>query len=42
MLKKDTVVIVGCVVLFVVLAALLLFEVKNPEGGVKLFEEIFR
>ncbi len=41
MLKKDTVVIIGCVVLFAVLAALLLFEMKNPEGGVKLLESAF-
>lgn len=41
MLKKNTAVIVACVVLFAVLVALLLFEMQNPEGGVKLLEGLF-
>ena len=41
MLKKNTAVIVACVVLFVLLVALLLFEMQNPEGGVKLLGELF-
>ena len=40
-MKKDTVVIGACVVLFVVLVALLFFEMKNPEGGVRLIEGLF-
>lgn len=36
MVKKDTAVIVACVVLFVLLVVLMLFERQNPNGGVKL------
>ena len=35
MVKKDTAVIVACVVLFVLLVALMFFERQNPDGGVK-------
>lgn len=41
MLKKDTLVILGCVVLFVILAALLIFEMQNPEGGVAMIANLF-
>lgn len=41
MLKKDTIIIAGCVVLFAILVLLLLFEMKNPEGGVKLIAHLF-
>lgn len=36
MLKKESLVIVACVILFVILVALLCIEMSNPEGGVEL------
>ncbi len=36
MVKKDTLVIIASVLLFVILAALLFLEMKNPEGGMEL------
>lgn len=40
MIKKETWVIVGCVVLVVVLAALFACELSNPEGGVAFIENL--
>ena len=41
MLKKDTIIIAASVLLFVILVALLVCEMQNPEGGVKLLEGLF-
>ncbi len=40
-MKKETIVIAACVVLFVVLLALVYIESQNPEGGVALVSGIF-
>lgn len=40
MLKKDTLVIAASVVLAVVLVGLIVFEAKNPQGGVILLQEL--
>lgn len=40
MLKKDTIIIAASVVLFVVLVALLLCEMQNPEGGVRFISNL--
>ena len=40
MLKKDTIIIAASVVLFIVLAVLLFFEMQDPEGGVRLIAKL--
>lgn len=41
MTEKKTLVTVGCVVLFVLLVALMIFEMNNPQGGVEILNGIF-
>lgn len=38
--KRDKLVIVGDVVLLLILAALFVLEIKNPQGGVELINGI--
>lgn len=40
-MKKDTLVMIGNIVLFVLLAGLMVVEVMNPEGGAALLEGLF-
>lgn len=39
-MKKETAIYVACGVLFVILVVLLVFEMQNPEGGVKLIAHL--
>lgn len=41
MLKKDTLIIVASVLLFIILAALLFSEMQDPEGGVEFISNLF-
>lgn len=40
MIKKETFVIIGCVILFVLLAVLCVCEMNNPEGGVAIIQNL--